>query len=376
MKQSPVSKDLVIHRVYFDDRKKEKHKNQTVFFIDTNWTIYTNNWIVGCGINNQRATDYLIRLPAEFYWIRGNKAKAPNQTVYEHMYVDCYDLPAKSGDRAFLIYKTSNVSQEVTVESEYPLIFPKPPVIPPKDGYNVTVVVCIKANSKAAPFLGEIIHYQKSIGVDHISLIALSTFIKDGGLIQLIKKHPYIFKYFVDGFVSIDLWKSWYNETEEAKEIRLFSESIRKVACTYEYRGTYDYSMPIDTDDFFTPRIKNQKNIKYYINSFCRDYQIGSCTIKWINYFPDFCGLNAIPKDGNVTKALKSLTRHKVGVGKSIHKTSALLDATFHDARPRGRHPSLVKGYYFIGVKEMYCSISHIRKNAAPKYGVCDERNH
>ena len=386
---APVSKDLIIHRVYFDDRKKTSgHDNQTVFFIDANWTIFKNNGIVGCGVSDRTADKFVIRIPAEWYWIRGYRRKVPFK--YEHLYVDCYDLPAKHGDRAFLLYKTTNdtFGTVYIVESETPVIFPKPrqPSLNNNSSYNHTIVSCIKANSKIAPFLGEILHYQKSIGVDHVSLITLSSFIKDGGLKHLLLKYPHIIEYFIKEYITVDVWKEWYNETDEAHEIRLWSESIRKVACSYNYRGTYDYAMPIDTDDFFTPRIPKQTNIKYYLDKYCfKESKIGSCMLNWLNYYLE-CGLNEIPSNGNVTNALKSFEYClDPRARKSIHKTTALIDATFHDAMQHSEnpHPPLMPGYKVDpkAIPPHICSISHLRKNCkrhitncSPPASCCTKR--
>ena len=371
---APVSKDVTVHRAYFDDRHVKPGKigrrdvGLIVFFIDVSLAIFKNKWIVGCGVGDKRADKFLIREPASK--LNNKKPKVPFK--YQHLYVDCFDLPVSEGDRAFLLYKThENQSDPVVVESDLPVIFPAKSVRASSDNKyaNITVVSCIKANSHIAPFLGELLQYQKSIGVDHVSLITISSFIKDGGLKSLLMKHPYIIDYFIKGYITVDSWKEFYDETGEAHEIRLFSENIRKVACSYNYRGTYDYAIPIDTDDFFTPRVPGETNIKYYLKKYCYGEHIGSCKLKWINYYPEFCGLNNITSDGNVTKALKSYVHQVRPLPKSIHKTSALIDATFHEAIIKFH--SLMPGYKVVEVPSTICAMSHLRKFSKPKGRRC-----
>ena len=371
---APVSKDVTVHRAYFDDRHGRTesgwdHASLVVFFIDVSLAIFKHDWIVGCGVGDKRADKFLIRVPAAS--LAHDPLNVPFK--YQHLYVDCFDLPVHDGDRAFLLYKTSeDQSDPIVVESDLPVVFPAKSVRTSSvNKYaNITVVSCIKANSHIAPFLGELLQYQKSIGVDHVSLITISSFIKDGGLKSLLIKHPYIIDYFIKGYITVDTWKEFYDETEEAHEIRLFSESIRKVACSFNHRGTYDYAIPIDTDDFFTPRVPGETNIKYYLKKYCYEEHIGSCKLKWITYYPGFYGLNNITSDGNVTKALKSHVHCVNHVAKSIHRTSALIDATFHEVRIKWHN--MMPGYKVVNVPSTICVMAHMRMFARPNQKKCN----
>ena len=373
LERSAISKDLTISRVYFDNRSRKGHTNHTVFFINANWTIYTNNWIVGCGIGNRTTSQFRIRIPVEWYWIRGYARKVPFK--YEHLYVDCYDLPVKLTDKARLFYKTSDDSDIIAVESDYPfVVFPEPRITSDNDKYDTSAVACIKANTNGAYYLPSIFKYQRAIGVDHVSLITLSSFIKDGGLKSLLVNNPSIIQQFIDVYISVDMWKEWYSENKKDHEIRLWTESIRKVACSYHYCGTYDWAIPIDTDDFFTPRTPNQLNVKYYLRKYCSRKNIGSCMMDWVHYYPQFCGLNdsLIPDNGNLTYALKSSEHHKDVAPKSIHRTQFLIDATFHDAKSHhGSDHSLLPGYRVKKIHPSICYIAHIRRFAKPPSSIC-----
>ena len=92
---------------------------------------------------------------------------------------------------------------------------------------------------------------------------------------------------------------------------------------------------------------------------------------KWITYYPEYCGLNEIPQDYNLTKSLKSLKNKLNRAPKSIHSTAALLDSSFHDARPHQGIPNLMPGYKVVKIDPMYAYVAHIRKFATPSDGQC-----
>ena len=92
----------------------------------------------------------------------------------------------------------------------------------------------------------------------------------------------------------------------------MYSETLRKLDCMYQFRGTYDYVFPLDTDEFFTPRIVGRSIIKHYIQEWFSDYWIGSCMLDWIDYYPEYGGMKDGPNvDGNVTSMLKTFKHVK-----------------------------------------------------------------
>ena len=177
----------------------------------------------------------------------------------------------------------------------------------------------------------ENILYQKYLGVDHV-ITATSVYLTDGGVLELVK-NPEIYDLIHEGFLTIDIWKHWY----DLKENRDWGVSLKKTACVYQYLGIYDFVAPFDSDDFFNPRVPGEGNIKYYLKRFFHNEHIGSCWLFWIWYYPDYCGLNAIPRNGNVTAALKSYVHRGNALGKSIHRTQAIIDMTYHDVFSHGQ---------------------------------------
>lgn len=352
---SPISKDLIVHSAYFDDRARNGHNNVTVILIVVNKTILDSTWILGCGASDFEATDFLVYSPHENFdmhaWL------GPNPFLYENMIIMCYDLPVVEGINVFVIYRTSNKSDEnIYVESEHSLVVPAPRANP-TGKHDITVVTCTKAHDKGVTWFPEFIRYQKTIGVDHVHVSILDTFIKDGGLKERLEADPLLLKAINDGYVSISVWKEWYDQD---KEVSLHSEILRKLGCMYRFRGTYDYAFPLDTDDFFTPRIPGETKLRYYIKKYCYDKPASTCTFTWITKYP-VCGMDGeVGSEGNVTKHLKSQKSQRALLAKSVHSTNASVDVTFHHAICEG---CLLPGYKVVKVPEHVAYVAHNRMN-------------
>ncbi len=95
--------------------------------------------------------------------------------------MECYDLPALDGNQAFIRYKTASNSPVHVIASEKPLFIPAPRITSSGE-HNFTVVTCSKAHDKGVTWLPEFVLYQKTLGVDHVHINIIDTFIKDGGL--------------------------------------------------------------------------------------------------------------------------------------------------------------------------------------------------
>ena len=358
---APFSKDLIVHSAHFDDRARDGHNNVTMFLIGVNKTIFDSKWIIGCGVGNKEASKFTARYTAED--ILMHNWLGPRPFPYEEIIVECYDLPVVKGSQGFVMYKTGSDSPIYSVESEHPIFFPAPRVKPTGE-HKFTVVTCSKVHDKGATWLPEFVRYQRTLGVDHVHINILDTFIKDGGF-QAHLTDPYMAQAVKEGFLSFSMWIEWYNKNPK-NEIYLHSEVLRKLDCIYRFRGTYDYAFSLDTDDFFTPRIPGQTKVKDYILKWCYGNSIGSCTFRWIYYFPGACGLvdNKSPDDGNITRKLRPFVARPSSKYKSVHLTSVLLDATFHDATCKW---CLMPGYKVVHVPPHIACMAHLRMNDRPK---------
>ena len=357
-KVTSLSKDLIVHSAYFDQRPRNGFTNATVLILNVNRTILDNGWIIGCGADNIVASNFTVYLIFEnallHTWL------GPNPVTYQNQLILCYDLPAKNGSSVFAIYKTSeNSPVNMVTYSQQPLFHPAPK-LSPSGGDNFTVVVCSIVHNKQVPWFREFIQYQKTLGVDHIDFSVLDTFIEDGGYDQMVQNDPVVQEALHKGFINFRVWPETY---EKPGDVYIHSENLRKLACTYRYLGTYDYVMPLDTDDFFIPLTGNKK-LKDFIKEYCFVEPSGSCRFDWVRYFPD-CGLDGkVGPDGNVTAHLKYKDMGETESYKSVHSTKAILDASYHDAHCKN---CLMPGYNMESIPRSVAYVAHTRFGISEK---------
>lgn len=363
-----VTEGLIVHSAYFDERPRNGHFNVTVIFITVNVTIWRTSRIVGCGIDYFNASHFQIYSPME------NKEahKGLKRHFQENLLIFCYDLPAKNGSNVYVFYdKPAYIRQDISqLHSEYPLFFPAPRV-KPRGGDHITIITCLKIHNRNAHFLKEIIQYQKTIGVDHVYISVLNEFVEDGGY-NIIEEDAELNKFRKEGYLSLKVWTN-----EEGIDVMVHSEIIRKLECTYRFRGTYDYVMPLDTDDFFIPRVSGKTKLREYIREYCYVDPIASCQFVWVWFYPK-CGLTGkVGSDGNVTKHMKSLANRKVDPMqinfKSVHNMTHLLDNGFHDATCRY---CFQPGYKTVIVPTHVAYVAHLRygrKEKIPESYYCNQ---
>ena len=344
------SKELFVRAVHFDDRPRNSHQNVSVFLVVAIRSITDQNLIVGCQIDDHVAIDFQVDLIGETPLWRAFY----NHINHEEVMVFCYDLPANNNSTGYISYKMSANSTIKMAASERKVKFPAPRLPPTsKEGmkYNLTIVTCAKIFN-SPPWLEEWITYQRTLGVDHIHFDAEDTFVKYGTI-----NKPQIQAAIKSGFMSVEIWKQYLN----GKELWYHNQGLIYEDCAYRFRNTYDYIVMVDTDDFFTPRVPGQGKLHYYINKYCRGSTTGSCKFKWIEYFPDYYGLNNVTvKDGNVTRRLANYSHYTQGNPKSLHRTNVVLDAATHYAY------KMVPGYHVENVLPNVAYFAHLRKNKDP----------
>jgi hypothetical protein len=278
--------------------------------------------------------------------------------------VDCFDLPAQNGSRAFLFYKkTRSVvggkRAVYSVESERPLFFPAPRI---GNGEDVKLLVCVATArytnyDRRLTVYGMIYHwlkYQRTIGVDHVHFTAHPSFVEHGTL-----ENDVVRRAILDGFVSVEIWEPWLNETDNYHG---HSQMLAYEDCVYRHRGTYDYILICDTDDFFVPKIPDRPQLKYYVRNWCH---YGVCRFHWVERYPD-CGLDGekVGPDGNVTKMLKSSTARRLSDNKSVYKSSTVLDVGVHMPMES------IAGYSVIHVPSDVAYFAHVRHAHDPQEGT------
>jgi len=352
-----LSKDLIVHCAYFDSRPRDGHDNVTVLFVNVNSTIVNNSWILGCGAGKHMSSSFKPYSIFENQLMQGwlGQRFGPRPVDFENYLILCYDLQAKNGSDVFAVFKTSeNTKTKLVAHSRQPLFHPAPRITATGE-HNFTVVVCSKVHNRRAPWFHDFIRYQRTLGVDHIDFSILDNFIVDDGYDDMVLKDPYVRKALMEGYINFRVWPESY---QRRREVYLHSENLRKLACIYHYSGTYDFAMPLDTDDFFIPQVSSKK-LKDFISQFCSINQTGSCRLQWLQLYPDSGFMRNVRQDGNITAQLKIKRSTEVGQYKSIHATRALLDASFHDA---SCNQCLLPGFDMITIPRHLAYIGHVRK--------------
>ena len=343
----PVSKDLVVFEAYFDSRARNGYRNVTIIFLAASKGVLEEKLITGCGVGIITAKHFNVRYTQESKIVRHRK----EYYKYEQLMLECFDVPVSSGDRAFIEYKTSQPTA-VALHTARPVVFPEPRVTP--NGPNdISVVVCTKAYNRNVTWLPEFLRYQKTLGVDHVHLAILDEFIKDNGFLDISFEDRFFVENQRNNYISVKVWNEWH----EKKEWYDHGTMFMYLDCVYRYRGTYDYIILLDTDDFFTVRVPGM-SLKDMIVKYCSSKSTGSCEFKWLFYYPELCGLKRnVSEDGNVTAAMNV---HKpdetLTYVKSIHRTEAVIDATYHIA-------TLMAGYKVVEVSHHIAYVAHQRKN-------------
>ena len=197
-----LSKSLVVRRVYFDSRKKQEHKNAIVFMLDIKRSL-RSNMFTGCRVGQVKSSKVQFHPSIAYKWTIAHR-----NITQSVAFVDCFDVGGiTEGDPAFLeISHTEFGSLEV--KSQKNVIFPQS--TKDRSVSYPSVVSCVGTLR-----LGEIppsedgmlyqwLRYQKTIGVDHVHLIAEDTFVTMGGF-----DYPVIKDALRENYLSIDFWPRW-----------------------------------------------------------------------------------------------------------------------------------------------------------------------
>ena len=310
----PLSENAIIVRsVYWDNRRSRENTDSVhVFLVEITQSALEMRSVVGCQVGNSLTTDFEVVPLASMPWVH---KRYPNKFTYDMAMINCFKLSCagENGSRAYIFYK--NATAILSVESERPLFIPAPRV-PPSVGKTSTVMACAIVYD-TPPLLEHWLRYQRTIGIDHIYLIAEDSFVDAGNLEKSLLKEM-----MRSGYLSIEFWTPHLT----SQEIFYHSQMLGYEDCIYRYQGTYDYVMAIDVDIFYVLLLPGEPYIQFYAEKWC---SVGTCTFDLIQYFYE-CGIDEVGPDGNVTAHLlsnKSFKRHE---GKSGHRLSAVVDIGIH----------------------------------------------
>ena len=355
-----LTKDIIVRSVYLDDRPRSGHVNASVFMVEARREVVDQGLIVGCQVGDSIGRVIQVRRLALIEVFVHWKHKYVNHDL---AMVDCFDLPASNGSRAFIFVKKASSDGSgghdvYSVESERPLFIPAPRIA---HGDDFKLLVCVAtarytSYDRRLTVYGMIYHwlqYQRTIGVHHIHFIAHPSFVEQGTLQNDVFRQA-----IQDNFVSVEFWEPWLNETDNYHG---HSQMLAYEDCVYRHRGTYDYIMMCDTDDFFVPRVPSQPQFQYYIQKWCH---YGACRFHWVERYPD-CGLDwkKASLDGNVTNMLISSTARRLSDNKSLYKSSIVLDVGIHMPMES------IAGYSVIHVPSDVAYFAHVRHAHGPELG-------
>ena len=332
--------DLTIRAVYFDNRAREGHKNVSVFLIEARKKIIDNDWISACEIDGSTSNDFEVHQLFINGWVGKIIDEKPFLT-HTMALLDCYDMKARNGCVTRLHFKSSKNGFVVPVESERPYYMP---VV--HGGPEYKTASCIGIIYANPPYLKDWLNYQRTIGVDHVFMVADNSFtgVSDS----------YIKEARESGFLTLEVWTA---RLKSNIQVQYHSQMLAYHDCMYKSQGSYDYMLFCDQDDFFIPQMKN-KSLKYYISHWCFK---GTCEFDWNEFYPD-CGMKVGPvRDGNLSKLLVSKTHLDTHIKKCLHKLSSILEVGIHDARRMFATHQIVKVPYSVAY------VAHIRKYRRPR---------
>ena len=347
----PLSKDLVLFNAFMDSRMHGSFTNTTMIFFGASKMVVKEDMVFGCGVGKIIARHFTVRFVYEDHlmhdWLGEDKFP------YEQLVVECYDVPVASGDKAFLLYRTSSGLSVIFYTAEE-VVVPAPRVTP-RGSHDFSVVVCTKAHTKAVTWMPEFLKYQKTLGVDHVHLSVLDKYVMDEGLRNQLSNDSFFVKQVKENFISVQLWDEWFEEDEWY----VHGTIMMYLDCLYRYRGTYDYVSFMDSDDFFTVRVPGM-SYKDMIAKYCTAASTGSCIFKWLWYYPGICGMKSkVSEDGNVTAVIVPHHPEEVQKNmKSIHLSAAIVDSSFHDAKCNA---CLKSGYEIVHVPPEVAYVAHQR---------------
>ena len=183
--------DVIIRAVYVDDRPRYGYKNVSVFLVEIRKTILHGGLIMGCKVGKRYTTKYSIH-SLNINGMVGQFIDEKPFLTHAMAMIDCYNIEAKNGSNAYLVYRRKSNGLIFSVESDKPVFVPNHSSML---SYKVSACVAVVYNSP--PYLNKWIHYQKAIGIDHVLLLADETFTGLADIKQEIE----------NGYLTIEIWK-------------------------------------------------------------------------------------------------------------------------------------------------------------------------
>ena len=134
--------------------------------------------------------------------------------THDFVLLECYDLPpVDNGSVAFITYKHSRFNTEWSRRNtnNFSAIWTSLIHFCSLRASNwwTKAQLCLAIVFVKPPWLNEWLQYQKTIGIDHIHMIADNSFVKAGGF-----RNKYLKQAIREGFISTDVWHMWLNDSQ------------------------------------------------------------------------------------------------------------------------------------------------------------------
>ena len=312
---SSLDKHVVLRSIYWDSRRFENLDGGFwVLLAVVEKNIVSNNLITGVQIDNATLKSFEVR---ETGWNAYIDEVCPKLT-HKFVVVRCKAQSSAVPRHAALLYTLHNTSDNMVLSAASENAAIPPP--PPNAKKRYTVVSCLAPGHGKSKLLRHWIRYEKTIGVDHIHVIADQSFVESGSLNDSVVREA-----LDSGFLSIVIWPRWFT----GWQVFYREQVLAYQDCIHRFQGIYDYVFPHDADDFFVPLIPGAK-LNYYIDKYCPD---GTCAFSWEQNDPLDSGLTGkIGIDGNVTdKIVAKNSRIKRDACKCIHRLEDVYDIGIHE---------------------------------------------
>ena len=306
---------IVPRRVYFDNRVyKGKARNVVLILAQVHDDAVEK--IVACELNGFYTKSISI-IQEDTYWVR---LRRPGYT-HCAIVVECKGLPSESivnGTFPKLVYKKDEEKYYSLVVSELPLILKSFKSTPAKG--KGSIVVCTTMFGHPAKF-DHWLKYQKTVGVDGVHLNTDRSFIDSATMV-----YPFLNESLNNGFVQVDVW----NDIIDGRAF-YHGQVAKYQDCILRHINVFEYVLIYDADDYFNPRIPDQKDIHYYFDQYFSESSTATVLLPWrqMTCSPVSKKLETL-QDGNLTSILSGYDYSYRADAKCAHRVSGLMFVAVH----------------------------------------------
>lgn len=302
-----ADKDIVVRSAYvnFHGTPGSRHRNSTIMLLEIKKILLAQKAIESCRVGEHITTHF------EVVPILQEDCGIESGGSHTQVLLLCYNIPAQHLDWAWVAFHKHLFGEDTMywAKSEHPVMFP----FQYKESSSDSVLVCAAMLPHYTPYVEDWLRYQMAIGVDHVHMTLESSFLNRGSF-----DRDFLQQVVGDGFVSVDFWHQWLNETDICDH----SLDLALYDCALRFRGAYGYVLFSDPRDFFIPRDPAVSQMKEYLTRWCGGRST-HCRFRWRDLYYRKCA--GTVRDGNVTSAIAVTQYDWRSEGFVVHKFSDIL---------------------------------------------------